>query len=59
MLNISWNTFTSFTNDKNATLLCSIAQDFALEQCVRLHTGGLNILDLLLTNNPSIGQIYC
>ena len=58
MLNISWDTFTSFTNDKNA-LLCSIAQDFALEQCVRLHTRGLNILDLLLTNNPSIGQIYC
>ena len=54
MPNISWDTFTSFTNDKNAILLCSIAQDFALEQCVRLPTRGRNILDLLLTNSPSM-----
>ena len=33
------DTFGSSMSD-NATLLCSIAQDFALEQCVRLPTRG-------------------
>ena len=32
----------------------SIAQDFALEQCVRLPTRGPNILHLLLTNRSSM-----
>ena len=43
--------FTS--NDKNVALLCSIAQDLALEQCVRIPTRGSNILDLLFINSPS------
>ena len=41
------------SNEKNAALLCSIAQDFALEQYVRTPTRGSNILDLLFTNSPS------
>ena len=51
--NISWDTFTPITNDRNAALLCSVAQDLALEQCVRIPTRGSNILDLLFTNSPS------
>ena len=52
-MNISWDTFTPITNDKNAALLCSIAQDFAFEQCVRVPTRGSHVLDLLFTNCPS------
>ena len=51
--NVSWDTFSPVTDDKCAALLCSIAQDFALEQCVRSPTRGSNVLDLLFTNCPS------
>ena len=54
MFDICWDTFIPSTSDKNAALLCSIAQDFALEQCVRLPTRGPNILDVLFTNSPSM-----
>ena len=53
VLNISWDTFSPTNNDKNAALLCSIAQDFAFEQCVRVPTRGSHVLDLLFTNCPS------
>ena len=51
--NVSWDTFSPIIDDKCAALLCSIAQDFALEQCVRSPTRGSNVLDLLFTNCPS------
>jgi len=50
--NMFWETLAPTCSDKNSILLCSILQDFALEQCVRIPTRGLNILDLLLINSP-------
>ena len=51
---VSWTTVTPTSIDKNAALLCSLIHDLSLEQLVHTPTRGPNILDLLLTDFPSL-----
>ena len=51
--NIDWNFITPTSSDKAAVHLCSIVNNFSLQQLILEPTRGANILDLLLTNDSA------
>ena len=51
---INWETCTPLVSGQVQSRLCDIVQDHSLHQLVQQGTRGSNILDLVLTNDPSL-----